>query len=237
VNDARPGEKFIEGRGDALVGDWIGMGEEDRGVWLPRFVRGDPIEIAFAVGSETEPFAPALCGQIKGIRLALTIEREKGFDPFGWVLRLGGILGICGRAANFDLLGENGLMIIVEGDESLREERADSLLNLVGMGMDEAAAERIARRLALLWSQAIARIVQELSNTEHRYEHPKCHDKWAKGLGEQRLHPVMILETRKKNNERTANNLEHEGSAGGTSVLRKLSPLNSNGSPVAFASA
>jgi hypothetical protein len=84
--------------------------------------------------------------------LALEIERKEGFYPFGWVLRLSGIVWVGGRAADFELLGEDGLTVVVEVEKALRKESADSLLDFRGVGLDEAVAKRIARGLELIGS-------------------------------------------------------------------------------------
>ena len=105
------------------------MSEVDRRVSEARVVGGDPIEIAFAIGGEAEAFAPALIAQVEGIFLALEIERKEGFYPFGWVLRLSVIFRIGARTADFELLGEDGLAVVVEVEQALRKAGADSLLD------------------------------------------------------------------------------------------------------------
>ena len=129
VDDAGPGEEFVQGRSDLLVGYGIGVSEADRRVSEARVVGGGPIEIAFAICGEAETFAPALVGQVEGIFLALEIERKEGFYPFGWVLWLSGIFCVGVRAADFELLGEDGLAVVVEVEKALRKEGADSLLD------------------------------------------------------------------------------------------------------------
>jgi len=99
-----------------LVEHGIGVGEEDGGVREARGVGWDPIEIAFTVGSETEAFAPALGAQVDCVFLAFHIERKKGFNPFGWILRLERIFGIGSRTANLDLFGQDGGMVFVEAE-------------------------------------------------------------------------------------------------------------------------
>jgi hypothetical protein len=114
VDDAGPGEEFVQSGSDLLVDYGIGMGEVDRRISEAGVVDGSPIEIAFAISSEAETLTPALAGQVEGIFLALEIERKEGFYPFGWVLRLSGIFWVGGRAPDFELLGEDGLAVVVE---------------------------------------------------------------------------------------------------------------------------
>ncbi|MGC2672332.1 MAG: hypothetical protein WA299_10750 [Candidatus Acidiferrum sp.] len=127
--------------------------------------------------------------------MALEIKRQKGFYPFGGVLRFGEILRISVRAADFELLGENGLVIVVKGEKTLREESANSLLDFLNTGMHEAAAEGITRLLNLFRSHAIAELMKESASPENDNENRKSDDEGPKGLDEQGLHELMILET------------------------------------------
>src|SRR5580692_9430250 len=135
MNNARPGEKFVERRSHLLVGYGIGVGEVDARVWPPRVIGRNPIEVAFAVRGETKAFAPPLRVQIESVFLAFKIERKKRFDPLRRILRLQRLLGIGSRTANFDSLGENGFVIAVKSDETFRQQRANSLLDLRCIGM------------------------------------------------------------------------------------------------------
>lgn len=188
MDGARPGEEFVEGRSHSFVTYGIGVREENRRVREPRFVGGDPIKIALAVRSEAKTLVPPLRGQIESIFLALEIERKKGFDPLGWVLRLGRVLGVGCRAADFELLGEDGQAIVVEVEETLREVSADFPLDLRSVGMDETVAEGITRGLALLGSHAIAELPQQAARAVDGNEQIKSDDKRAEGLDEQGLH-------------------------------------------------
>lgn len=192
MKSAGPGEELVEGEGHLFVGYGIGMGEKDSGVWLSDLIGGYPIEIPRAIRGKTKAFAPTARGQIDGKLLALEIDRKKGFDPFCWVLRLRGIFGVGGRTADFDLLGEDGLVIVVEGDKALREEGADSLLDLRSIGTDEAIAERIAGSLGLFGSQAIVKLVQKPSRPVDSDEQEEGDDKGAEGLEQKGLHFNMI---------------------------------------------
>jgi len=114
VQDAWPGEKFFEGCGDLLVEHRIGVGEKDRGVWETAVAGRNPIEIAFAIGSETKAFAPSLSAQVECVFLAFEIEREKSFNPFRRILRFERIFGIWGGSSNLDLFREDGGVVFVE---------------------------------------------------------------------------------------------------------------------------
>lgn len=194
MEGAGPREELVEGARDLLAGNGIGMGEKDRRVWLASVVGGDPIEIALAVRGKAEALAPPVLGQIDSKFLAFEIERKKGLDPFCWILRLSGVLRVGCRAADFDLLGEDGLVIVVEGNETLREKGADFLLDLRSIGMDEAAAERVARCLCLFGSQAVAELVQKPARPVDGDEQEEGDDKGAEGLEEEGLHFRMILQ-------------------------------------------
>jgi hypothetical protein len=194
VNNAGPGEEFVEGGGDSLVGGRIAVGEEHRRVREARFVGGNPIEIAFAVRSEAKTPVPPLRGQIDSIFLALEIEREKGFDPFGWVLRLCRIFGVGRRTSDFKLFGKDRGLVVVKGEETLREEGSDALLDFGRFGMDEATAKRITGGLELLGSHAIAELMHEAAGTENSNEGYEGDDEGAKDLDEEGLHFLMILQ-------------------------------------------
>lgn len=194
VNNAGPGEKFVERAGDSLVGDRIGVGKEDRRVREARFVGGNPIEIAFAVRSEAKTLVPPLRGQIDGIFLALEIKREKGFDPFGWVLRLRRIFRVGGRASDLNLFGKDRGAVVIEGQETLREQGSEALLDFRRFRMDEAAAKRITSGLQLLGSHAIAELMHEAAGAEYGNEDYEGHDEGPKDLGEEGLHSMMILQ-------------------------------------------
>jgi len=194
VNNAGPGEEFVEGGGDSLVGDRIGVGKEDRRVREARFVGGNPIEIAFAVCSKAKTLVPPLREQIDSIFLALEIERQKGFDPFGWVLRFCSIFGVGRRASDFNLFGEDCGVVVVEGQETPREEGSDVLLDFRRFGMDEATAKRITSGLELLGSHAIAQLMQEAAGAENSNEDYEGDDEGAKDLDEEGLHFMMILQ-------------------------------------------
>ena len=195
MENTGPREEFIDRRGNLFVGRGIGVGEKNGTISLPGLTCGSPVKIAFAIGGEAEAFPPALSGQVDDILLALEIERQKGFYPFRGVLRFGEILRISVRAADFELLGENGLVIVVKGEKTLREESANSLLDFLNTGMHEAAAEGIARLLNLLGSHVIAELMKESASPENDNENRKSDDKWPKGLDEEGLHELMILET------------------------------------------
>lgn len=194
MNNAGPGEEFVEGGGDSLVGDRIGVGKEDRRVREARFVGGNPIEIAVAVRSEAKTLVPPLRGQIDSIFLAFEIEREKGFDPFGWVLRLCRIFRVGRRASDFNLFGKDRGVVVIEGQETLREEGSEALLDFRRFGMDEAAAKRITSGLQLLGSHAIAELMQEAASAEYSNEDYEGDDEGAKDLDEEGLHFMMILQ-------------------------------------------
>src|SRR5271155_2995408 len=106
------------------------MREIDARVRQPGVVGRGPIEIALAVRGETKAFAPALCVQVQRIFLALEIERKKRLDPLRRILRLQGPFGVGSGAPNFNFLGEDSFVIAVEREQSFREVRADSLLDL-----------------------------------------------------------------------------------------------------------
>jgi hypothetical protein len=122
---------------------------------LARFTEGSPIEITRAIGGEAESFAATESGQIHCVLLAFQVERKESFDPFGWEFRAGQVflggrvfwIGI--RAADFNLLGEDGLMIVVKREKALRKERPNSLLDFLRAGMHEAVAVRITGGLQL----------------------------------------------------------------------------------------
>jgi hypothetical protein len=194
VDNAGPGEKFVERRSDLLVGQRIGMREKDRRVGLPRFAGRDPIEIAFAIGSEAKTFAPALRSQIERIFLALEVEGKKCFDPLRRILRLKGIFRVSGRAPDFDLFCEYGLVIVVECDQTLRKRSRNSLFDLRRIRMNESAAKRIARRLNLLRSEPVAQLMHQPSHRNHSHEYHESHNERAERLNKERLHQVMILE-------------------------------------------
>jgi len=194
VNNAGPGQEFLEGGGDSFVGDRIGVGKEDRRVREARFVGGNPIEVAFAVRSEAKTLAPPLRGQIDRIFLALEIDREKGFDPFGWVLRLCRIFGVGGRASDFNLLGKDRGVVVVEDQETLREQGSDALLDFRWSRMDEATAKRITSGLELLGSHAIAELMQEAAGAENSNKNYEGDDEGAKDLDKEGLHFMMILQ-------------------------------------------
>jgi len=243
VDNAGPGEKFVERRSDLLVGQWIGMREKDRRVGLPRFAGRDPIEIAFAIGSEAKTPAPALRSQIERIFLALEVEGKKCLDPLRRILRLKGIFRVSGRAPDFDLLCEYGLVIVVECDQTLRKRSRNSLFDLRRIRMNESATKRIARRLNLLRSEPVPKLMHQSAHGHHSHEHHEGNHKRAERLDEERLHEVMILNVGTKRRKGTTNRPEHfrpenpYGSAGITSVFRKSSPLKRSGLPVALARA
>ena len=85
-------------------------------------------------------------------------------------------------------------MIVVEGDKTLREEGADSLLDLRSIGTDEAIAERVARGLGLFGSQAIVELMQQPSRPVDGDEQEEGDDKGAEGLDQEGLHFKMILQ-------------------------------------------
>ena len=177
-----------------LVGQGIRVSKENRRVRLPGIVGGCPIEIAFAVRGEAKALSQALGAQIQGIFLALKVEWKEGFDPFRWVLGLHRIFGVRRRAANFNLLGKDGLVILVEGDETLWKERGDSLLDFRWIGMDKSASEGIPRRLDLLGSETIAQLMDKPAGRNNGDKNHECRNERAECLNKERLHQVMILE-------------------------------------------
>jgi hypothetical protein len=86
------------------------------------------------------------------------------------------------------LFREDRWMIFVESDETLREEGSNSLLDLRGIGMHEAVAERITRLLALLGRQPIAELMQEAAAAVDSNEKHERDNEGAEGLGEKGLH-------------------------------------------------
>lgn len=139
-------------------------------IWLACVVGGHPIEIAFAVRGETEAFTPALGAQVDCVFLAFEIEREECFDPFRGILRLQRIFGVGSGSANLDLFSEDGGVVFVEREKALRKVSSDTLLDLVGIGMNEPAAERLARGLQLLWRLAIAVLMDEPARADDSHE-------------------------------------------------------------------
>ena len=194
VNNAGPGEQFVEGGGDSLVGDRIGVGEENRRVQEARFVGGNPIEIAFTICREAKPLVPPLRRQIYSISLAFEIEREEGFDPFGRVLWLGRFFWVGCRTSDFKLFGQDRGVVVVEGEETFREQGADALLDFLRLGMDEATAKRITSGLELLRSHAIAELMHDAAGAENCKEDYQGDNEGAKDLDEEGLHFMMILQ-------------------------------------------
>jgi hypothetical protein len=214
-----------------FIGYGISVGEKDGSIHLPGVVRGYPIEIAFTVGGKAEALAPVLGSQVKHVFLAFEIERQEGLDPFGGVLRLGGIFWIGGRTADFDLLSEDGFMIAIESDKSLREQRANSPLNLLGIGMYQSAAERIPRGQPLLRSEAIAVLMQEAARAVHCNKEHESNGERAEGLSEERLHLMMILKVSAKKRQLVmrekvqAQRLENLGQSGSYVSLAEVVTL------------
>src|SRR5277367_2285968 len=202
MDDAGPRKEFLERSGDLLVGWRVGMRKENGRVRLTRLASRNPIEIAFAIRSKRETLAPPLRVQVDSIFLALEIERKKCFDPFRRILQLGRIFGICSRAPDFDLLGENSCVIVVKGDEPLRKRSRNSLLHLRRIRMDEPAAERIASCLNLVGSEAVAKLMHQPPAAHNRHENHKRNHQRPESLGEQCLHALMILEEYAKESQR-----------------------------------
>ena len=85
-------------------------------------------------------------------------------------------------------------MVFVQVDETLRQESADSLLHFRGFGMDETAAEGIARGLVLLGREAIAKLMQHPAEARDHDENDEDYGKRAEGFDKKRLHYLMIPE-------------------------------------------
>lgn len=202
VEDARPGKKFFERGGDLLVEHGVGVGEKDGGVRETAVVGGNPIEIAFAVSSETESFAPALSAEVDCVFLAFEIEREESFNPFRWILRLQRILGVGGGTANLDLFGQDRGVVVVDCEKTLWEVRADSLLDLGGIWINKAAAERVAGGLELLGRLSIAELMHEAARADDGHEQHEGDNERAEGFDKQRLHYLMILELKVRRSDR-----------------------------------
>ena len=194
VRDARPGEKFLERSGNLLVGYRIRVREKDRAVRLPHVVSGSPVEISFAIRTKAKTFAPSLRTQVDGKFLTLKIKRQKSFDPFRGVLGFPEIVRIGVWPANLKSLRQNRLVIVVKRKKALRKKRPDSPLYLVCLGMHEPPAKRVAGRLVLLGSQPILKLMNQPASAKHGNENCEGHDEGPKGLGEQSLHQVIILE-------------------------------------------
>lgn len=92
------------------------------------------------------------------------------------------------------MFGEDSRMVLVESNETLRKEGADSLLDFRRFGMDEAVVERIAGGLELLGSQAIAELMEEAARAIHGNEKEEGDDERAESLDEEGLHCKMILQ-------------------------------------------
>lgn len=92
------------------------------------------------------------------------------------------------------MFGEDGRVVLVEGNETLGKEGPNSLLDLGKFGMDEAVAERIAGRLELLWSQAIAELMQQAARAINNDKEEEGDDERAESLDEEGLHRKMILQ-------------------------------------------
>lgn len=219
--------------------------KKDRGIWLTRLCCGSPKEIAGAVGCEAKALAQTLRGKIDGELLAFEIEGEEGFNPFGCIFQRDGIFGvgrviqITRRAADFDLLREDRLVVVIKGEKPLWEKRADSLLDFGCVGMYEAAPERIAGSLELFRSLAIADLMQEAAGARDSDKKNQGCGKGTEGFDEERLHCSIILEPGaiEPSASKFSDSAVVQGRAGMTSVLRKSSPLKRSGSPVALASA
>ncbi len=92
------------------------------------------------------------------------------------------------------MFAEDSGVVLIEGNEALRKEGADSLLDFRRFGMDEAVAERIAGSLELLGSQAIAELMQEAARPIDDDKEEEGDDERSESLDEESPHCKMILQ-------------------------------------------
>ena len=156
--------------------------EKNRRVRLARLANRRPVEITGAVSGEAEASAPPVFGKVDGVLLALQVKRKEGFNP----LR-GLVFVVRVRSVDFDLLGEDGFVVVVESNEPLRKQGADSVLDFCVIRMDEASPERIARRLELLGRLTVSQVVAYAAETKNRNEQPERKNQRAKNFEQERL--------------------------------------------------
>jgi hypothetical protein len=183
-----PSEEFGEGGGDLLVAKGMLAGEVHGGVGLAGFRGRSPVKIAGTVGGKAEASSPAVGDEVDSEILSGHVHREKGLDPF-W----GGV-GRRDWAADFEAFGEESLVVFIEGQETLREEGGNALLDFGRMGMDQAGAEGITGGLKLCGRLAGTKLKESGADAADDDPEQKGDSQWAEDFNEESLHGPMILQ-------------------------------------------